>query len=203
VTREEELEIISRVQSGDTDAFELLVLENEKLVYNIALKMLGNEADAMDASQEVFIKAFTSISGFRGESKFSVWLYRMTNNICIDMLRRRRGETVSLSVDDGEGDSQQADIPDERFQPEEILQRKELRAAVRRGIAQLPEDYRQVLLLREIGGQTYDEIGETLGLDIGTVKSRIFRARKKLCKILSEDGNFFEKFPSEKTKGGA
>lgn len=184
------------------DAFETLVRQHEKFVYNIALKMLRNEQDAEDASQEVFLKAYTSLASFRGESKFSVWLYRMTRNVCIDMLRRRRNDTVSLSVEDGEGGETETDIPDERFSVQKILEQKELRLAVREGLERLPENDRRILALREIGGRSYEEISEMLSLDIGTVKSRIFRARKKLCKILSDDGNIFEKDPSDKGKGG-
>lgn len=204
MTREEEMHIVRRVLSGDSNAFEALVTENERLVYNLALKMLGNEADAMDASQETFVKAYTSLAGFRGESKFSVWLYRLASNVCVDMLRARRGDTVSLSPEeDGGSGGVQADIPDARFSPEKLLERKELRRAVREGLAALPEDYRRVLVLRELGGLSYEQIADTLDVDMGTVKSRIFRARKKLCKILSSDGNFFGENPSEQTKGGA
>ena len=89
MTREEELEIILRVRAGDTDAFEALVLEHQNKVYSLALRMVGNEEDARDMAQEAFIRAFNSLASFRGESKFSVWLYRLTSNICIDFLRGR------------------------------------------------------------------------------------------------------------------
>ena len=89
MTREEELEIIVKVRSGDADAFEALVLEHQNKVYSLALRMVGNEEDARDMAQEAFIRAFNSLGSFRGESKFSVWLYRLTSNICIDFLRGR------------------------------------------------------------------------------------------------------------------
>lgn len=200
--RSEEQKLIARAASGHMDAFETLVRQNEKFVYNIALKMLRNEQDAEDAAQEVFIKAYTSLASFRGDSKFSVWLYRMTSNVCIDMLRRRRGGTVSLSTEDGEGGETETQIADERFSAQKILERKELRQAVRDGLERLPEKDRRILVLREMGGRSYEEISQMLSLDIGTVKSRIFRARKKLCKILSEDGNIFDENPSDNWKGG-
>ena len=89
MTREEELEIILKVRSGDTEAFEALVLEHQNKVYSLALRMVGSEEDARDMAQEAFIRAFNSLGSFRGESKFSVWLYRLTSNICIDFLRGR------------------------------------------------------------------------------------------------------------------
>ena len=97
MTREQEREIIDRVLSGDTEAFEALVLEHQNKVYSLALRMVGNEEDARDMAQEAFIRAFSSLTGFRGDSKFSVWLYRLTSNICIDFLRSRaKKRTVSI-----------------------------------------------------------------------------------------------------------
>lgn len=200
--REEERKLIARAASGHTDAFEALVREHEKFVYNIALRALGNEQDAEDAAQEVFLRAWTALSGFRGESRLSVWLYRMTNNICIDMLRQRRGDIVSLSVENADGDETETDIRDESFSPQRILEQKELRRAVREGLELLPKEFRQALVLRELGGRSYEEIAAMLSIDIGTVKSRIYRARKKLCVILSRDGNIFEENPSDKREGG-
>ena len=201
--RDEEKSIIARVLAGDTEAFEALVLENQKQVYNLALRMTGSEEDANDIAQEAFIRAFRSLASFRGDSKFSVWLYRLTSNICIDFLRsRRRQKTVSMSwfaADDDE--PAELEIPDERFLPHTELERRELRSAIQRALARLPDDMREVLLLREVGGLSYDEIAASLSLEDGTVKSRIFRARKKLCKILSGDGNFPAEISSDKAKG--
>ncbi len=198
-----EPDIIRQVQKGDVNAFEELVTRHEKLVYSIAYRLLGNEEDAQDASQEAFTKAFISIGSFRGESKFSVWLYRLTNNVCVDMLRKRNSGQMSLSMEDGEGEESQFDIADERFEPDRALEKKELRCEIDKALAALPDNYRQVLVLREVGGQSYEEIADSLGLDIGTVKSRIFRARKKLCVFLSSDGNFSGEKASKKQKGGA
>ena len=203
MTREEELEIIVKVHSGDADAFEALVLEHQNKVYSLALRMVGNEEDARDMAQEAFIRAFNSLGSFRGESKFSVWLYRLTSNICIDFLRgRAKRRTVSLSWEDEDGDEGELEIPDERFSPEAGLERSELREAVRRGLEQLTPEYREILLLREINGLSYDEIGRALNLEEGTVKSRIFRARKKLCEILVREGNIPGQGASNERKGG-
>ena len=182
MTREQEAAIVRKVLGGDANAFETLVLEYEKNVYNIALRMTGNSEDAADMTQEAFIKAYNSLQSFRGDRKFSVWLYRIVSNVCLDFLRsKNRRPTVSLSVEDDDGEDAQLDVADESQSPELLLDRKLTRDSVRRGLDSLPPDYRQILLLREIQGLSYDEIAQALSLEVGTVKSRIFRARKRLC----------------------
>ncbi len=190
MTREEELRTVESVLGGDVNAFETLVLSYEKNVYNLALRMVMNSEDASDMAQEALIRAYNSLASFRGESKFSVWLYRIVSNVCLDFLRSRsRHPTVSLSVENDEGEETELDIPDESQSPEALLERRLTRDSVRRGLDALSEEYRQILLLREIQGLSYDEIAETLSMELGTVKSRIFRARKKLCDFLLRDGN--------------
>ena len=192
-----------RVLEGDVNAFEDLVTEHEKGVYAIAQRMTGNAEDAADMTQETFIKAYNSLSSFRGDSKFSVWLYRIATNVCLDFLRsRNRKPTVSLSVEDDDGEETQMDIADESQSPEQLLERGLTRDAVRRGLKSLSPEYRQILLLREIQGLSYEEIAEALALEVGTVKSRIFRARKRLCAFLLEDGNIPEFSASGKMEGG-
>ncbi len=203
MTREQEVAIVRKVLGGDANAFETLVLEYEKNVYNIALRMTGNSEDAADMTQEAFIKAYNSLQSFRGDSKFSVWLYRIVSNVCLDFLRsKNRRPTVSLSVEDDDGEDTQLDVADESQSPELLLDRKLTRESVRRGLDSLPPDYRQILLLREIQGLSYDEIAQALGLEVGTVKSRIFRARKRLCNFLIDDGNISDFSSSGKMKGG-
>ncbi len=203
MTQEQELKLIRRVQAGDAEAFEKLMLAHEKAVFNLALRMTENREDAEDVSQEAFLKAYRSLSDFRGESKFSVWLYRIVSNVCLDFLRRkRRRPSASLTVEDDEGEEVQWDVPDERYTPERLLERKLTQEAVRKGLAALPENQRKILLLREIKGLSYEEIGEVLDLDPGTVKSRIFRARKRLCAFLEQDGNIPDSYTSNSAKGG-
>ena len=195
--------IVRKVLQGDVNAFEKLVTEYEKAVYAIAQRMTGNPEDAADMTQETFIKAYNSLGSFRGDSKFSVWLYRIANNVCLDFLRSRsRKPTVSLSVEADAGEETQLDVADESQSPELLLERGLTRDAVRRGLDTLPPDYKQILLLREIQGLSYEEIASALGIDLGTVKSRIFRARKKLCTFLIEDGNIPDFTSSGKMKGG-
>ena len=201
--RDEEKRIIDRVLAGDAQAFEALVLENQTQVYNLALRMVNNEQDACDIAQDAFIRAYRSLGNFRGESKFSVWLYRLTSNICLDFLRaQRRSRTISLSyTPPDEEESTELNIPDERFAPHTQLEQKELRAELQQALGQLPPEQREILLLREISGLSYDEIARSLTLEPGTVKSRIFRARKKLCNILMKDRNF-SSFPSSNRAKG-
>lgn len=205
MTREEEYKIIQRVRDGDADAFEALVTAYQKQVYTLALRTVGNEEDAADMTQEAFLRAYRSVGSFRGDSKFSVWLYRLTANVCIDFLRSRaRRPATSLTFPEEDGEAvQELEVADERFSPAQELERAELRRAVQRGLASLPDDYRRILVLRELDGFSYAEIGEVLRLEEGTVKSRLFRARKKLCDFLQRDGNLPDGFPSNQAKGGA
>ena len=202
MTREQEALTVQRVLDGNADEYEKLVLEYQKNVYNLALRMTGDPEDAADMAQEAFIKAYSSLSGYRGDSKFSVWLYRIVSNVCLDFLRaKKRRQTGSLSVTDDDGEDTELDIADESKSPERIFERTMTRDAVRRGLAALTPEYRQILILRELQGMSYEEIAEVLGLESGTVKSRIFRARKKLCAFLLRDGNISGFAPSSNTEG--
>lgn len=203
MTPEHEKHCIDRVLGGDVNAFEPLVHAYEKTVYNLALRALGSREDAEDVTQEAFLKAYRSLSSFRGESKFSVWLYRIVSNLCLDHLRaRQRRPAQSLTVENEEGETDELEIPDEHFSPEKLLDRKLTREAVQRGLQTLPDDARQILLLRELQGLSYEEIGQVLALEPGTVKSRIFRARKRLCAYLMQDGNLPDPLASKLSGGG-
>ena len=196
--REREQLLLRKARSGDADAFEEIVRENEKTVYSLSLRHLGNPQDAEDAAQEVFLKAYSGLQRFRGDAKLSVWLYRITCNVCTDMLRRRK-EIVSLSAEKEDG-TPALELSDERFDPAAIAERSELREKVGEALTMLPEEARRILLLREIAGQSYEEIARTLELDMGTVKSRIFRARKRLCVLLQ--GNISDEAASKNAEGG-
>lgn len=203
MTSEHEKRCIQRTLNGDVNAFEELVRSYEKNVYHLALRILGSPEDAEDATQEVFLKAYRSLSRFQNDSKFSVWLYRIVTNQCTDMLRARKRRPVqSLTVQNEDEEEDTLPIPDERFSPEKLLDSKLTRESVQRGLASLSDDARQILLLREMRGLSYEEIGSLLGLEPGTVKSRIFRARKKLCVFLMQDGNLPDSFSSKNQEGG-
>ena len=199
MTKEEELSLIRRVLAGDTDAFEPLVTENQTKAFHLACRLLGNETDAADAVQDAFVKAYTALGDFRGDSRFSVWLYRLVNNVCIDMLRRRkRQETVPLQTEDDDGEATELPLPDDRWDPAILAERASDREAVRAALAALPADCREILTLREIGGLSYEELAEALNLEPGTVKSRLNRARKKMCALLLQSGNFSHRDPSNR-----
>lgn len=198
MTEVSEKKIIEKVLGGDANAFEELVLKYEKTVYNLALRMVGDRDDAFDMTQEAFIKAYGSLSSFRGDSKFSVWIYRITTNVCLDFLRSKsRKQQVSLTVSDDDEDAQ-LDIPD----PEQQLIKKISMQSVEEGLKTLPDKQRQILVMRELCGMSYAEIGKALSLEEGTVKSRIFRARKRLCTFLLDSGNIPESIASKGMKGG-
>ena len=191
-----ERDLVLRAKRGDQDAFEQLVLDNQNRIYSLALRLMGDREEAADLAQEAFLKAWQGLPTFQGESSFSTWLYRLTSNVCIDALRRNRrrqavAETVSLDDDDS-----WIEPADWEGDPQRLLERAELSRAVERGLEALPDHFRQVLVLRELSGLSYQEIGTAMELDLGTVKSRIARARVALRKILLADGNFSHKTSS-------
>jgi RNA polymerase sigma-70 factor (ECF subfamily) len=189
LTAAEERSAIDRTLEGDASAFEALVLNNQKNVYNLALRMTGDENDALDVSQEAFLRAYTHLGSFKGESRFSVWLYRITYNICSDLLRKKaRDKSVHIISLDEYGDGREPELPDARALPEDMLLRRELFAAVVKGLESLPPVYRETLLLRESSGLSYADIAEVTGVSEGTVKSRLSRARQALARILTENG---------------
>lgn len=184
--RDDDSELVLNTLSGDKKAFSALVCKYEKFVYNTSAMITGSRDDAYDVSQEAFIKAYNSLGSFRGDSKFSTWLYAITLNCARDFLRsRKRRASVSLTVDGDEGDSQ-LDLPDDSptSSPEEMAEREAEREAVRDAIAQLSENHRQIIMLRDIEGYTYEEISDMLDLEIGTVKSRLNRARLAVKEFL-------------------
>ncbi|NLB28861.1 MAG: sigma-70 family RNA polymerase sigma factor [Clostridiales bacterium] len=205
MTLEEERIAVEKIRNGDPGAFELLVIETQNDVYAVAFKMLGNPEDALDASQDAFIRAYTGISKFRGDAKFSVWMYRITYNICLDRLRKaRRYQTVPIERGDDEPELQ---IPDTSALPEERIVSRETSELVRQGIETLSPKLRSVLVLREVSGLSYAEIASATGLREGTVKSRINRARGALSDFLRSHGTFpadeRQNHSSETEGGGA
>ena len=189
---ENERELVARAKRGDQEAFGALVEANQGRIYNLTLRMTGSPEDALDLSQEAFLNAWRGLDKFQGARTFSTWLYRLASNVCIDFLRReKRRKDISMTVSlDDEEEERQAELPDHRHSPEREVERRELREDIRRGLMSLSEEHRQVLVMRELSGMSYAEIGAVLKLEEGTVKSRIARARVALRKILVKDGNF-------------
>ena len=195
--------LVQKAKAGDRDAFAALVSAYECKIYNLALRYLGNREDAMDASQEVFLRVFRFLPGFQEESGFSTWIYRIGVNVCKDMLAKRakRGE-LSLELPDEEEDYRTAEVADRRYDPEAIVEQADLRESLAEAIGQLPQQQREMIVLRDIQGLSYEEIGQVLSLEAGTVKSRLSRARENLRKKLLQSGNIFGVSPSKLSKGG-
>lgn len=185
-----EVELIKAAAKGDQSAFSELVTAYERLVYNTAKSKVFSHEDAMDVSQEVFIKIWRSLPNWRGECRFATWIYKVCVNASLDFLRRAPEETESLSGrPDEDGEERPLEIADESVSasPESSLEQNETTMAVRRAIAKLPDDQRQIVVLRDIDGYTYEEIAEMLSLGLGTVKSRINRARVRLKALLEDE----------------
>ena len=183
-----EQELVHSAQKGDTSAFGQLVEAHQSKIYSLCYRMTGNAEDAADLTQEVFLSAWRSLSRFQEQSSFGTWIYRMATNASIDFLRReKRRQVLSMTMEE-DSEERQAQVPDERYSPHRLLEQKEARQAVADALAALSPEHRQVLVLREMEGLSYQEIGQLLGLEEGTVKSRIARARLALRDFLIKSG---------------
>ena len=166
-------DLVQRFQEGDRSVFNQLVLKYRNRVMGIATRMLGDRVEAEDLAQDVFVKVYHGLQGFQGESLFSTWLYRVTANSCLNHRKKRKREfQVAEAMDDPEP------IPSDRTSnPHTLLERKELKVVLEKAIGALPQEQRMVLILRDIEGLSYEEIADSLRLELGTVRSRLHRAR--------------------------
>ncbi len=188
----DENELIKRAGRGDAYAFEQLMTAQESRMYAVALRMCGNREDAQDCLQEAMLRVYRAISGFKGQSSFSTWVYRITMNSCLDELRRRKSRmatSLDALLETGFAPSDESDTP------EQNSLRSEQRRVLEKAIAGLPEDMRAAIVLRDIQGCSYDEIAQTLDANVGTIKSRISRGREKLRAVLSEQPELFGRRP--------
>ena len=190
----EENTLIERCQQGDLKAFDRLVDKYASWVYQIAFRMTNDRDDADDIAQEAFIRAFSAISKFKQRSSFSTWLYRIAVNVCHDELKRRKRAPQPMSALQSEDDSEDpiAQLAaNESSDPAEIVEARERQRAVQQAIGSLPEHYRMVLILRDLQGLSYEEIAQVVGDRVGTVKSRINRARLALREKLEPNMELF------------
>ena len=198
-------DLVSSAAKGDMRAMEALLQKYESLIYRLAFSSLRNSYDAGDVTQEVLFKIYKTVPSFRGDCTFSTWVYRITCNTVTDFVRKKnRRSTVSLSyIDQDSGDEAEQDIPDDSpaVSPQLMLEKTELAAGIRRALSELSEQHREILVLRDMEGYSYTELSEMLGLDIGTVKSRLNRARNSLKRIL-ETGNIIQKDSSFTEESG-
>jgi RNA polymerase sigma-70 factor (ECF subfamily) len=176
-------ELIRRFVDGDKAAFGALVSRHEQRVYNIALRMLGRPDDARDASQDAFVSAMRSLPNFRGEAAFSTWLHRVTINACYDILRKGKRVQLAAVSDGGEGGKPADEGPPAPDHADSAAAAVD----VQRALVQVPEEFRAVLVLHDVQDLSYEQIGEALGIPVGTVKSRLHRARVSLAGFLGED----------------
>lgn len=197
-----EEQLIRRAQQSDNEAFEQLLLLHQKKVYNLCLRMSANPDDALDLSQEAFIKAWRSIGQYQFEASFSTWLFRLTSNVCIDFLRRkkRRQETSLTENYDGSDEGEEFSLPDTAPLPEEQAITNETKIELAQAMERLGPEHREILQLRVVENLPYEQIAEILDIRVGTVKSRLARARLSLRKILKA-GNYFSDASSERIEG--
>lgn len=167
-----DIEIINQCLAGDMNAFETLIERYKKIIYNTALRMMGNKEEAEDVSQEAFIRIYNSLAKYNPEYKFTTWALKITTNLCLDNLRKRKGETVP--IDEG------FDIKDGRDTPEEEYIRKENQRLVQSAINKLPGKYKEFLVLFHQRNLSYQEIMDITGESLTIVKNRLYRARQML-----------------------
>lgn len=177
--RREEQQLIARAKDGDTAAFAALVHAHGQLVYNLALRTLGDPQEAEDMAQEAFVRAWQSLDSFRGEARFSTWLYRIVTNLCYNRLPRLKRELEALDPDED------VLLPAQRPSVEKQLLNDQLRIHLWRAIEELPEQYRMLITLRHLQGMSYREIAEVTETPLGTVKTGIYRARRRLQEALT------------------
>ncbi|MFL5346751.1 MAG: RNA polymerase sigma factor [Hyalangium sp.] len=188
----DDLTLVKRVRNGDQRAFKLLVERYQRKVYAVALGMLKDKEEAMDVSQEAFVKVYKYLDHFKGDASFYTWLYRITVNICIDVIRKRAGaggeavefdETMPMDVSEANIGALGSRLG---TNPQKSALRRELAEKIQEALAALPEKHRAILLLREMEGMSYEDLSRTLDIPKGTVMSRLFHARAKVQKILSQ-----------------
>lgn len=193
--REDEHRLVARSQRGDLDAFDALVRAYERPVYNLAYRMTGNYDDANDVASEAFMRVFSAIPRFRGESAFATWLYRIVTNVFLDERKRRRAHPqVSLEDEfEVEGANLQRQVEDAAPGPNAIAEEQERRRILDRAIQRLPDFQREMITMYHILNMSYEDIAEVTGAPIGTVKSRLNRARLALRDILDETRDVFSR----------
>ena len=190
----EDFVCVENAAKGDVASFEILVRKYEKFVCTTAYSVVRNYDDALDIAQEVFLKLYHNISSFKGESSFSSWLYRIAKNSALDFLRKQKNirQNVSLVTESSDGDEVQLEIADtsEKTSPEASILKKEQNELLYSALDKLSDEHKEIIVLRDIEGYAYEEITDILQIEQGTVKSRLFRARENLRKILAEINYF-------------
>ncbi len=191
---QDEKELLEKSKNGDIEAFEKLIERYQKKVFNMAFRIIGNHDDASELAQEVFIRIFKSIKTFKEESSFSTWVYRITTNICLDELRKRKNRKIVYLDDDikSEDGEMKRQLEDTRPTPEAAAEKNEVKRVVESAIQALSDEHRTVIVMRDLQGFSYEEIASIIKCPEGTVKSRINRARQALRDILKNKRELFK-----------
>lgn len=197
-----EKKLIKLASKGNTSAFEKLIITYEKHIYNICLRMLGNEQEAYDAAQEVCMKIWRQIHTFEGNSKFSTWVYRIATNQCLDMLRKNKTKKeISIYQTNKDQDEEWTlDLPDAKADMDKHIEELALKDVIDLALSEIKVEYKEIIVLREMQNYSYDEIGDILNLSQGTVKSRLSRARSALKKILMQNKEPYVSFFRQNSK---
>lgn len=184
-----EIWLVEQSRNGNVDAFEELIRDYKKIAYNIAFRVLQNVEDAEDASQEALIKVFKSIQSFNMESSFKSWMYRIVVNTCVDFQRKKKINAVSIDedIDLGESSPLHREIVDDSTNPDVLVEKKFNSKLINDALSKLDDDTKAIIILRDIQGFSYSEISEILSCNLGTVKSRLNRARRNLKEILENE----------------
>ncbi len=183
----DDTELVRNAQAGDLGAFEELVARHRDKIFGRALSMMRNEQEALDLSQEAWVKAWQRLNQFQGDSSFTTWLTRIVINLCLDQLRKqKRRQTESIEAMEEESGGVERQMPVVAANPTERLERGELRRRIDRALDQLSHEHRTVLILHEFEEMEYKTIATTVGCSIGTVMSRLFYARRKLAALLAD-----------------
>jgi RNA polymerase sigma-70 factor (ECF subfamily) len=181
-----DLELVVRVQSGDKQAFGLLVERYQSRILHVLTPFLKNRADAEDVAQDTFIRAYRALANFKGDSAFYTWLYRIAINTAKNYLAAKKIRPPGSDIDMADVGESAFDIKlRDEDSPDELIHRDQIEAAVYKTMAELPDEQRTALMLREIDGMSYEEIAMTTDCPIGTVRSRIFRAREAIERVIN------------------
>lgn len=194
---ENEEQLIKKIVSGNVQAYEQLINQYETKIYALCLHLLKDPEEAYDAAQEVCIKVWKQMGSFKGQSKLSTWIYRITTNQCLDILRKnkRKQQEVPLFTDEDLGEEEKINVETDIWQDmSTYMAQKELGNVLKQGISELKEDYQVVIILRDIEQRSYEEIACILEISLGTVKSRLSRARSSLKKILEQNKEPYRSF---------
>lgn len=179
-----EEQLVKRSLQGDLQAFEELVLGYQSKVYALTYRYMGNEEDAYDMFQETFIKAYRSLPSFKGQSSFGTWIYRIASNVCLDELRRRKRRIPTLSLDEPattlDGNELEVEIADTSYSIDILYEQKELSSSIQEVLDQMKKEHKTAIILRDILDLSYEEMAKVMGCSMGTVKSRLSRARNIL-----------------------